>query len=357
VIAAAANLALALQSATLAGAAGPGSGQTLDVRTFGAAAPGDATGAINAAINAAAPDDTIWFPKGDYQVSTIILRSALTYRGEAGAVLHGKNGRPIMMVSAVDSHDITVDGLGFDGRDAAVAISLAGTGAAASVNRVRVVNSTFRQAGIAFDYLKHSRISGNRFLNTSQSAIGGHHADNSTISDNIFDECDRAIGLAFDGTANTGRNVVVADNVGTGMTGMAIEIIGHDPPVHNETQNLLVKGNSFSGWRYLAGMTDTIAYSIVTDGGTGTQVLDNYARNGLHTGYGIELSGPGALARGNYIDGFYTGIIAYSAGDIIERNNVINFAGTATDTYGRADEVVRDNTSDPLQIPPLARRG
>jgi polygalacturonase len=59
------------------------------VAAFGAANGGDVTTALQAAIDGAASGDTLHFPRGTYRVSTITLRSGLTYHGDAGAVLAG----------------------------------------------------------------------------------------------------------------------------------------------------------------------------------------------------------------------------------------------------------------------------
>jgi hypothetical protein len=86
------------------------------------------------------------------------------------------------------------------------------------------------------------------------------------------------------------------------------------------------------------------------------RVLNNYADGPTNNpnpgwnGYGIELGGPDALAQGNYIDGFTTGIVGYVSGDIIQNNNIINSVGAPIDTYGRDDEIVQNNTFD-LSMP------
>lgn len=141
--------------------------------------------------------------------------------------------------------------------------------------------------------------------------------------------------------------MLIAYNVGSGFSRMGIEAIGQDPQITDDSRNLLVKCNRFANWNNPVNDGNTMAYSIVVNGGTGTQVVNNYAQAKVDTGYGIELSGPNAIAKGDYIDGFHTGIIGYAPGDIIEENNLINSAGPEIDTYGRTDEIVRNNTSNP----------
>jgi polygalacturonase len=329
----------------------------VNVLNYGAASGGDVTVAIQGAIDGAVSGDTIYFPQGTYQVSTITLRSNLTYHGDAGAVLQGAS-LPMVTVQGQDSHDIRVDGLTFRGTGSDPnydgLLNLSGDGSASSVNHITISNSTFDGGGLVFDFLKNSQIINDHFANFPGNAVLGYHLDNSAISSNNFTEVTQAISLVFDShVPEQGRNVVIDHNVGTGMSRMGIEAIGNDPPINGDSTNLRVEGNWFTNWH--GGVTtDTMAYSIVVDGGTGTQVLNNYAQGTLNTGYGIELSGPNAIAQGNYIDGFYEGIIGYARGDTIQNNNIINSAsGVPIDTYGRDDEIVQNNTFDPSLPLPL----
>ena len=134
---------------------------------------------------------------------------------------------------------------------------------------------------------------------------------------------------------------------------MGIEIQGQGGT--NETSNLLVQGNHFTNWVNPVADGNTIAYSIVTTG-TRTRVVGNYAQGNLPTGCGVELSGPGAAAVHNYIDGFSCSLIGYMSRDDMSYNNVINsndgICGAAICTFGRTDEIVVGNTSNPnMPIP------
>jgi Ca2+-binding RTX toxin-like protein len=325
------------------------------------ASGGNDTGAIQAAIDAAASGDTIDFAAGNYSVDGVTLKSGVTYHGEAGAVLHATGNGPVFAVDSSNSHDITIDALTFIGTGAdptSGVVDLAGTGSTSSVNHIVLSNSSFQNNGLTFDFVKNSQIVNDQFSNVhSGSGIGGYHLDNSTIGGNAFTNDYQAIGLVFGGVANQGRNVVVASNVGTGISRMGIEIIGNDPVYQGETTNLLVKGNYFTNWENPVSDGNTTAYSIVTDGGTGTQVVGNYAQGIHNAGYGIELSGVGAMASGNYLDGFSTGIIGYSSHDVIQNNNIIDYSSEATNTYSRTDEIVQNNTSDPSLAHPTQPSG
>ena len=321
---------------------------TLNVTASG----GNDTSSLQAKINAAAAGDVIDFAKGDYHLGEVTLKSGVTYHGEAGAVLHATGSNPIFSVDSGNSHDITIDSLTFVGTGADATsgvVDLAGTSSASSVNHITLSNSTFQNNGLTFDFVKNSQIIDNHFSNIHGVGTGihGYHMDSSTIGGNVFTNDYQGIGLVFGGAENQGHNVVVDSNVGTGMSRMGIEIIGSDPVYPGETTNLLVHNNYFSDWGTPSADGETTAYSIVTDGGTGTQITGNYAQNSLHSGYGIEMAGVGATADGNYIDGFSTGVIGYSSRDVIQNNNIINNSSDATSTYTQTDEIVQNNTSDP----------
>jgi hypothetical protein len=323
------------------------------------ASGGNDTSAIQAAIDAAASGDTIDFAAGNYSVDGVTLKSGVTYHGEAGAVLHATGNSPVFSVDSSNSHDITIDSLHFVGTGAdptSGVVDLAGTGAAGSVDHITLSNSSFENNGLTFDFVKNSQIVNDQFSNIQGVGTGihGYHMDSSTIGGNAFTNDYQAIGLIFGDVANQGHNVVVSDNVGTGLSRMGIEIMGSDPVYQGETTNLLVQGNSFTNWGTPSADGETTAYSIVTDGGTGTHVVGNYAQGGHASGYGIEMSGVGAVADGNYIDGFTTGIIGYSSHDVIQNNNIINYSSEATSTYTQTDEIVQNNTSDPSLAHPTS---
>jgi hypothetical protein len=233
------------------------------------------------------------------------------------------------------------------------AITLVGNGSSNSVSDIRILNSTLRNNGLTFNFLKRSQISGNRFENIGVGGAGvyGYHLDNSSIDHNAFISVYQGMSIILGGVPKQGRNIVVADNIGRGISRMGIEIQGNSPPEAGESQNLLVERNRFSSWINPVADGNTIAYSIVTDGGDGIEVRDNYAQTTLKTGIGIEIAGSHAVAERNYIDGFDAGIIAYSAGDIIRNNTVINTARNATSAFGRNDIVISSNSTGKAENP------
>jgi cell division septation protein DedD len=331
---------------------------TLNVTASG----GNDTSSLQAKINAAAVGDVIDFAKGDYHLGEVTLKSGVTYHGEAGAVLHATGSDPVFSVDSSNSHDITIDSLTFVGTGAdptSGVVDFSGTSSTSSVNHITLSNSSFQNNGLTFDFVKNSQIIDDHFSNIHGVGTGihGYHMDNSTIGGNVFTNDYQGIGLVFGGVANQGRNVVVASNTATGLSRMGIEIIGSDPVYQGETTNLMVKDNYVTNWGTPAADGETTAYSIVTDGGTGTHVTGNYAQGSHNSGVGIELAGVGATADGNYLDGFSTGIIGYSSQDVIQNNNIINYSSEATSTYTQTDEIVQNNTSDPSLAHPAQPTG
>lgn len=306
---------------------------------------GDDTLAVRTAIIASAFGDVIIFSPGLFHLGEIALKSGVTFQGE-NAILSATSSSPIFTADPNDSHDIRIDSFCFLGSGANPmrgVIRLFGNASPDSVSNIEISNSTFRHNGLTFNFLKRARISGNRFEDVAAGGSGvyGYNLDNSSIDHNVFKNVYQGMSIVLGDVENQGRNIIVSDNVGLGISRMGIEIQGKAPPRPGESRNLLVQGNRFSTWNNPA--ADTIGYSIVTDGGVGTKVIGNYVQTTLRTGIGIEISGENAVAERNYVDGFEVGITAYSAGDVITGNTIINSAHRPASTFGRSDVTVSNN--------------
>jgi hypothetical protein len=321
---------------------------------------GNDTAAVQKAINASAVGDVVQFNAGNYYLSGVTLKSGVSLQGLTGAVLYDTaDAVPIFQLNPSDGHDISLTGLNFVGTGVDTshgAVELIGDTFTSTngSNHISVMNCTFKKNGLRWVILKNSVISGNTVSDIATqwgSALFGYYADSVTISHNTITNVFQPISMVNSG-ADQGANIVVSYNKASGISRMGIEIQGQGAT--NETTNLLVQGNHFTNWVNPVADGNTIAYSIVTTG-TGTRVLDNYAQGKVSTGIGIELSGAAAAAKYNYIDGFAMGIIGYMTRDNISYNNVINNAWGASaqiNTFGRTDEIVVGNTSDPnLPIP------
>jgi hypothetical protein len=321
---------------------------------------GNDTNAVQSAINASAPGDVIQFNPGNYYLSGVILKSGVSLQGVPGAVLYDTtNSVPIFQLNPSDGHDITLNGLSFVGTGVDLghgAVELIGDNftSANGSNHISVMNCSFQKNGLRWVVLKNSVIMGNTVSNigTGGAGISGYYADGVSIIHNTLANVFQGISMVNSYGTDQGNNIVVSYNKGSGISRMGIEIQGQGGA--NETTNLLVQGNDFTNWVNPVADGNTIAYSIVTNG-TGTRVLDNYAQGKVTTGIGVEISGPGAVAKHNYLDGYAMGIIGYMTADNISYNNVINNswgAGAQISTFGRTDEILVGNTSSPnLPIP------
>lgn len=302
---------------------------------------------MRSAIIASAFGDVLIFSRGLYHLGEIVLKSGVTYRGES-AILSAVTSSPIFTADPNDSHHIKIESFCFLGNGAnpvAGAIRLFGNDSPNSVSNIEVSNSTFRNNGLTFNFLKGARIWGNRFENIAASGAGiyGYHLDNSSIDHNAFKDVYQGMSIILGDVENQGRNIIVAENIGRGISRMGIEIQGKAPPRPGESFNLLVQGNHFSDWINPA--DEIIGYSIVTDGGVGTKVIGNYVQTALRAGIGIEISGSNAVAEKNYVDGFEVGITAYSAGDVVTGNTIINNGHRPVSTFGRSDVTVSNNNT------------
>jgi hypothetical protein len=322
-------------------------------------ASGNDTNAVQNAINASAPGDVLQLNAGNYYLSGVTLKSGVSLQGVSGAVLYNTaDSVPIFQLNPSDGHDITLNGLSFvgTGRDPNHGVvELIGDNftSANGANHISVMNCSFKNNGLRWVVLKNSAIYGNTVSNIQAGAgIAGYYADGVSITHNTLTNVFQAISMVNSWGTDQGKNINVSYNKATGISRMGIEIQGQGG--ENETTNLLVQGNNFTNWINPVADGNSIAYSIVANG-TGTRVLDNYAQGKVSKGIGVEISGPGAVAKYNYIDGFAMGIIGYMTRDEISYNNIINNAWGPPgqiSTFGRTDEIVVGNTSNPnLPVP------
>lgn len=341
----------------------PLQGHVYDIAPTGNAAKDTAN--IQAAINAAQAGDTVRFGAGTFDVSHITLKSSVLYEGQAGAVLHGQGGTtPMVSINPADSHDIKIDHLTFDNGQ----LSMLGTNTAGSADHITITNSTFQNISasptngtghvpsadaVFFTYLKNSELVNNTFQNVhGYAGLAGYHLQDTDIAYNTFKNVYEGMLLIEEGKPNTGQNIDVNHNVIDGINRAGIEIWDGQasanqgqaqPAVMGTTQNLHVENNWFGNWQPAAvdSTNNIMAYSVVTNGGIGTVVANNYAAAGTAEkgNIGIELAGPGAQAHDNYISGFKTGLVSYQPNQIITNNN---FTGT---TYGTGNTAVHVDTA------------
>jgi Pectate lyase superfamily protein/Periplasmic copper-binding protein (NosD) len=118
-------------------------GRVVNVREFGAKGDGvaDDTGAIQSAVNAARPGETIYFSSGTYKVSNFAVknRAGLSFAGEGRKSVIKQNPLAERIATFSGSTEISISNLAFDanGKD-----SFGGVGFYA-VKKVRIENNFF----------------------------------------------------------------------------------------------------------------------------------------------------------------------------------------------------------------------
>jgi hypothetical protein len=138
------SLLLILTSACVVATAESGqAGRVVNVKQFGARGNGlaDDTTAIQAAINAAKPGETIYFPVGVYSVSNFVVknRSGLSFAGEGQKSTIKQKTGAARIATVEASRDIAISNLSFD----ANGIASYGGVVFYSAKDVRIENNTF----------------------------------------------------------------------------------------------------------------------------------------------------------------------------------------------------------------------
>jgi polygalacturonase len=175
----------------------------------------DDTQAIQAAIDASRPGDTVSFPVGAYRTSQpLLFRSGRTYQGQGLPTISPGSAAIIAVTEDDNAYDINGDAMIFDSGG----IRFVGTDVAA--RNIHITNCTFRNivnTSPAYDNhggiyipvaMTDSAIVGNHFYNivfggdttlgtASSTAIVGNDLDNTQITDNTFDNVTEGIYLCF----------------------------------------------------------------------------------------------------------------------------------------------------------------
>jgi hypothetical protein len=167
---------------------------------------------IQKAINAAPAGTTIVFKAGVYDVSRVInLKSGVSLQGEAGAKLqsNGKAG----IFQGLGVHDVNISGFTFDGKNGGPSNSGAiyldsstGGGSGTPSNNIHITNNTFQN-----------------WTNNSGSNLWLWHTQNTYVQGNTFKNGWEAVGWSTDKGAPPMNNLVVSNNVITGMKYIGIE--------------------------------------------------------------------------------------------------------------------------------------
>lgn len=167
---------------------------------------------IQKTINAAPAGTTIVFKPGVYDVSKVInLKSGVSLQGQAGAKLqsNGKAG----IFQGLGIHDVNISGFTFDGKNGGPSNSGAiyldsstGGGSGTPSNNIHITNNTFQN-----------------WTNNSGSNLWLWHTQNTYVQGNTFKNGWEAVGWSTEKGAPPMNNLVVSNNVITGMKYIGIE--------------------------------------------------------------------------------------------------------------------------------------
>ncbi|PZF80572.1 FG-GAP-like repeat-containing protein [Jiangella anatolica] len=230
--------------------------KTVDVGVFRASGRGDAA-AIQAAVDAAEPGQTVVFPAGEYVLDRpVTFASDRDYAAADGAevVLRG-SGRQGVTLAHDELHDVTISGLTFDD----VRIELTGSDDYESVADVTLRDCTFRNGrsgsewGVAYVLLRHTSgvtVDGCEFLRDRDHPGRGVVADSTrytVVKDSWF-----------------GTTADLDPAVPDGWFRTAINVWGHDLATGRGNDEVVVDGNV---WRRTPGIGAPAGCSFCQDHG------------------------------------------------------------------------------------------
>ena len=301
----------------------------IDVTRFGAAPGDDADDrrAIQRAIDASKPGDTVRFPSGTFDCSgTIFLRSNRTYQGTGDTTLR--------------FNDLAADvyGVAFLPNCAEVAFDgfqIVGAGVRLTDGEryrdIRITNNHVTQTRntpgvyvtIPSDRLVIER---NRFHDYDHYGVIAYHINEACVSRNIFHNIQQGAHLLAPSNACN-----FSFNHGTRLTRMGLEVQRMGDTI---ARDMVVEGNVFYDWKLP--FRDSFGLSIVADESVNTRIVNNYVRadhtgewndetardgQGKRFGYGIEAGFTSGVVEGNIVGGPFANHVVASHKNTPVRSN------------------------------------
>ena len=306
--------------------------EPIDVTRFGAT-PGDGaddTRAIQGAIDASKPGDTIRFPAGVFDCSnTISLRSGRTYLGSDDGTVLRFNELPDDTYGVAllpNCADVTFS-----------TFRLIGGGLKLSDGEryrdIRITHNDITQTAhtpgvyvsIPSDRLV---IEHNRFHDYDHYGIIAYHINECSVARNVFHNIQQGAHLLA-----PRDKCNFSFNYGTRLTRMGLEVQRMGDVV---ARNMLVEGNVFYDWKLP--FRDSFGLSIVADEAINTRIINNYVRadftgpwndetlrdgQGQRFGYGIEAGFASGVVEGNVVGGPWANhIVASHRGTLVKNNRL-----------------------------------
>lgn len=316
---------------------------------------------IQAAVNAAAPGDTINVGSGIYNENVSIAK-ALTLKGaQAGVAGKNHSGAESTVKSlAITAGDVTVDGFAFNGSSSQVDVSSPTT-----LSGVVIENNVFSQYGSvglptydAGDIL----IQGNLFKNASTNSEAmqikassvAQGCSGTKVSDNVFTAATNNGGsdINLSCTGSDSTNITISGNTSTGVSNGSslVAFSGVDSDISITNNTATTDGSTIFFFGNVSGTAVIIGNTITNSGGsaisihggdytsdlpnTGTFVITNNVLTGNYRGISVAT---GALGTGGKVIAHHNDI--YSNTDVDLFNNSDNSVDAANNWW---------NTSSPI---------
>ena len=319
---------------------------TIDITRFGAVASDgiDDTAALNAALRASAPGDTIAIPRGTFNISqTITLGTGRTLQGVDGGKLDFTVGTKAFAIEIEgNASNVTIDSLALR---ANCGIILMSKGSA--YNNIQITNNDLVWG---YNGTYYNRLAVRATVGGSGLIIERNYFHDSPTSDRNVDLWGiRNASYAYnkfyminDGghIMNPGDNVRYSFNVGRLIHRMGIEIQQTNYPPSHWPVNFVVEGNVFYDWN--KPYWDSMGLSVPL-AGINITIKNNYIRHNAWQGEWGQSDSSGSV-RGSYgIEGPQAP--AGQNGGIIEGNilggerNVMAIAAPGRDTIARNNQI------------------
>lgn len=311
----------------------------------------DDTRALVATMQKVVPGDMIQFREGTYKINEVTLAPGIIYRGDSSSVtpktkIVAPSHNAFTINSSNSKFKTIISHLYFteSGTDPWTGVVSIEGSEARPVWSVVIQNCIFDKGHIQYVWMSSANIKYNSFMNVQYSgaAILGFNAKNMTIANNLFKNNWQGMSLIFanslkddtnvivksDGSKvyKQGSGIVVKNNSGSGFRRIGIELFGSDPPVNEEVVGLQVTGNFFGPWStQLDPQGNSIAYSIVCDGGRNITISGNYANGSSGASratMALETSGSNAYVQRNDFQYYNWGLIGYTNGAVFDYNNI-----------------------------------
>lgn len=251
--------------------------------------------------NAAAKNQPVFLPAGNYRISNIDLPDNTRLTGVPGAtrILYSGDGH---LFTAQNASRIAIENIVIDGGNRWLGDTVQGLLHFSDVADVSIDNCEFKGSAKSALYLERcgGRIERSRISGASDFGIHAIESTRLSVRDNEVFECANGGILVHrwtkgpDGTIVSGNRIwkIAATNGGTGEYGNGINVFRAD--------DVIVSSNHLSDCAFSA---------IRSNAGSNVQIAGNTCLNSGETAIYSEFGFEGAIVNGNLIEGAANGIL------------------------------------------------